>query len=145
MPTSDVWRGQSYRVARYANGTMYWSKKTGAQAVRGHFLTAYRTYGGPTGPLLLPTGPRKRSRNLPHGGLRQNFSGGALYLRAGGSQVFALWGPVQARYRKLGEARSACKYPASSMKPVHNGMVATFQNGTIRVTGRGRLFVHCGS
>jgi hypothetical protein len=77
--------------------------------------------------------------------VRQNFSGGALYLGPGGPQVFALWGPVETRYRKLGEARSACKYPTSSMEPNHNGLVATFQKGTIRVTGHGRLLVNCGS
>ncbi|HEX3326417.1 MAG TPA: SpoIID/LytB domain-containing protein [Actinomycetota bacterium] len=145
MPISDVWDGHSYRMARYANGSIYWSTKTGAQGVRGPFLTAYRTYGGPTGPLSLPTGPRKQGKNLPHGGVRQSFKSGALYLGPGGPQVFALWGPVQARYRKLGEARSACRYPTSSMKPVHNGLVATFQKGTIRVSGHGRLFVNCGS
>jgi peptidoglycan hydrolase-like amidase len=145
LPLTDIWGGKGYRVGRYANGSIYWSADTGAQSVRGPFLKTYRTYGGPTGPLSLPTGPRKSSRKLPHHGVRQRFSGGALYESPSSHSVYALWGPVAKRYRRLGEARSKCGYPTSSMRPVNNGLMATFQQGTIRVSGRGKLYVVCGS
>jgi peptidoglycan hydrolase-like amidase len=143
MPTSDVWGGKSYRVARYTNGSIFWSHSTKAHAVRGPFLKTYRTYGGPKGPLSLPQGPRKTGKNLPHHGVRQRFAEGALYLTPSTRAVFALWGPVATRYRKLGEARSDCKYPTSSMKPQNHGLVATFQRGQIRLSGRGILYVNC--
>jgi peptidoglycan hydrolase-like amidase len=145
MPISDVWGGKRYRVGRYSHGSIFWSGHTGAQAVRGPFLKTYRTYGGPRGPLFLPKGPRTASSNLPHHGVRQKFSHGALYLTPSSSQVFALWGAVAMRYRKLGEATSKCGYPTSSMRPVNHGLMATFRKGTIRVSGRGKLYVVCGS
>jgi stage II sporulation protein D len=145
MPITDIWGGKRYRVGRYSNGSIYWSPQTGAQSVRGSFLKTYRTYGGPTGPLSLPTSPRKSSKNLPHHGVRQGFSDGALYLTPPSPQVFALWGPVARRYRRLGEARSKCGYPTSSMRPVNHGLMASFKKGTIRLSGRGKLYVVCGS
>jgi peptidoglycan hydrolase-like amidase len=143
MPTSDIW-GKSFEAASYVHGNIYWSAKTGAHAVRGRFLTAYRTYGGPKGPLSLPQGRRRKSSTLPHYGVRQRFAGGTVY-RTPSSHVFALWGAIEARYRKMGEATSKCKYPTSSMKPVAHGLAATFQKGKMRVNERGKLFVNCGS
>ncbi|MEA2505388.1 MAG: hypothetical protein QOH48_6 [Actinomycetota bacterium] len=143
MPSSDIWGGKSYKGARYSHGNIYWSKQTGAQAVRGSFLKTYAHNGGPGGPLSLPEGPRRSSTRLPHHGVRQLFAGGALYLNPMKGRVYALWGLVAQHYRKIGQATSKCGYPTSSMTPIGNGLIATFQNGRMRLSGQGRLSVDC--
>ncbi|MDP9226511.1 MAG: SpoIID/LytB domain-containing protein [Actinomycetota bacterium] len=144
MPTSGIWGRKSYKGASYRRGRIYWSKGTGAYVVRGDFLTAYRAYGGPPGPLSLPIGHRESSTKLPNGGRRQRFATGTLYLNPMRSTVFALWGLVDERYHKLGLATSSCGYPTSSMTPHNNGFVVTFQHGKITLSGKGIVRVSCG-
>jgi uncharacterized protein with LGFP repeats len=145
MPVSGVWGPESYQGASYSHGDILWSRTTGAQAVRGPFLRTYRRHAGPSGPLSLPLGPRESSQRLPHHGARQPFQGGALYLNPMRSRVYALWGRLERHYQRIGQATSQCGYPTSSMTPVGNGSAATFEHGTMRINGRGRLTVDCNS
>jgi peptidoglycan hydrolase-like amidase len=143
MPSSNVWGGRHYKGAHYAHGDILWSPRSGAHTVRGPFLKTYWNHRGPRGPLSLPMAPRKTSKQLPHHGVWQMFANGSLYQNPMRDKVFALWGHLEARYRKMGRATSRCGYPISSMKPDRKGFVARFQHGKIRVGGVGRVTVRC--
>ena len=110
-------------------------------AVAAPFASTYRSARGALGG---PAGPRETSATLPHGGVRQLFAHGAVYQRPGTSTAFSLWGPVEARYRRMGEASSSCGYPTSDLQPDGDGLTATFQRGEIRLTANGSVSVDCG-
>ncbi|MDQ3956849.1 MAG: SpoIID/LytB domain-containing protein [Actinomycetota bacterium] len=131
MPTSDVWGPGRYRGASYVRGDIVWAKGTGAHALRGAFRTAYRKEDGVKGPLGLPVGAQQKGKALPSGGKRQRFENGALYLNPGKEAVYALWGRVATRYRKIGEAAGSCGYPTAGMMVTDNASTGTFEHGVI--------------
>ena len=144
MPTSDVWGPGSYLGAHYVRGMITWSKQTGARPIVGGFKTEYIRNGGPQGSLGLAKSRRHRSDDLPRDGLLQRFTNGTIYLnprRNGG--VFALWGAIGDRYRRMGEARSDCGYPTASMVAEGSGSTATFEHGTITSDADGKIKVSC--
>jgi SpoIID/LytB domain protein len=143
MPTSDLWGPGSYRGANYAHGIIAWSKQTGGHTVRGGFLMEYRRRGGPQGSLGLPKTNRQKDKTLPHGGLRQRFTNGTIFLNPRAEDVFALWGVIANRYRKMGEARSECGYPTATMESGSEGAKASFENGTITTNSAGETKVEC--
>ena len=144
LPTSDVWGPGSYRGGSYEKGDILWSKETGARAVRGVFRTAYRRNDGAKGPLGLPIGPQKKAKSLPNGGRRQRFQHGSLYLNPKTEQVLGLWGRVATRYRKIGEASSACGYPSDRFVATADAATGTFENGVITWTKAAGVKVACG-
>ena len=91
----------------------------------------------------MPLRQRERGPSLPDGGSRQRFQNGTLYKNPKLRTVFALWGEIEARYRKLGEATSACGYPTSSVTEQDGVQTVTFDRGTIRLDGEGRSTVDC--
>ena len=144
MPTSDVWGPGNYLGAHYVRGTIMWSKQTGARAVVGGFRTEYVRNGGPQGALGLPTGRKRSSKTLPGDGRLQRFTNGTIYLNPRGERgVFALWGAIGDRYRRMDEARSECGYPTASMVADGDGAEATFEHGKIEMTAQGNLQVDC--
>jgi uncharacterized protein with LGFP repeats len=50
--------------ARFGGGTVYWSQKTGAHAVRGKLLKLYESLKGPSGWLGFPTEDQRRVRGI---------------------------------------------------------------------------------
>lgn len=145
MPTSDVWGPGSYLGAMYVRGMITWSKQTGAHTVRGGFKTEYLHNGGPQGSLGLAKTNRQQDKTLPAGGLRQRFTNGTIFLNPRVEGVYALWGVIDHRYRKLGEARSDCGYPTATMETEGEGAKATFENGTISTDNSGDVRVDCKS
>ncbi len=143
MPTSDTWGTGSYQGAHYQRGMITWSKQVGAHSIRASFKRVYLRKGGIQGPLGLAKTERHRQKSLPRGGLRQLFTNGAIYRNPDKGEVFALWGAIASRYRKLGEARSKCGYPTASMSANESGAKADFQNGTITSDGSGSIEVNC--
>ncbi|HEX2196447.1 MAG TPA: hypothetical protein VHJ76_05930, partial [Actinomycetota bacterium] len=144
LPTSDVWGPGRYRGGSYEKGDIVWSKKTGGQAVRGVFRTAYRRSDGVKGPLGLPVASQTKAKSLPGGGRRQRFQKGALYLNPHTDQVLALWGRIDERYRKIGEASSACGYPTERLVTTGDTATATFEGGVITWTKAAGVKVACG-
>lgn len=144
LPTSDVWGPGSYRGASYEKGDILWSKETGGRAVRGEFRTAYRRHDGAKGPLGLPVGRQVKAQSLPSGGRRQRFEHGSLYLNPKLGEVLALWGRVAERYRKIGEAGSACGYPTEPLTATANAATGTFEHGAITWTEAAGVKVACG-
>jgi uncharacterized protein with LGFP repeats len=143
MPTSDIWGTDAYSGGTYLNGIIVWSPSTDAHSIRGSFRTAYGQNGGPKGKLGLPIKQRQRSSSLPNGGARQRFQNGTLYLNPNSDEVFALWGPLDDRYRKIGEATSSCGYPTSSVSDDTVTQRVTFQHGSMEATATG-VTVDCG-
>ena len=144
MPTSDSWGSKGYAGASYEEGSLYWSKATSAHAVRGDWLRAYRKRGGPAGALGLPTGSPRTSSKLPHGGRAQRFVHGTLYFDPSTKWIRALWGPIDVRYRKLGQARSGCGYPAGMTESSETRAAARFANGDMSWTSKNGVRVDCG-
>jgi uncharacterized protein with LGFP repeats len=142
MPVSDVWGKRAYKGATYVNGIIVWSRKSGAHQVVGDFQSVYAANGGPGGPLSLPMASAARSKMLPHNGSEQRFQAGTLY-RNPAKGVFALWGGIDARYKKIGEATSKCGYPVASMVVTDQGATASFEHGTISQTTGGDVRVVC--
>lgn len=143
MPTSDTWGSSRIRGANYVLGSIYWSDKTGARAVRGEFRRAYRRADGPSGPLRLPTKKREAMKSLPNGGRRQRFQRGTLYLNPNRDDVLALWGRIDEKYRAMGQASGRCGYPTSDLVADEFGQRATFQKGIISWTDHGGIEVEC--
>jgi SpoIID/LytB domain protein len=143
MPTSDSWGGHGYRGASYQRGNLYWSKATGAHVVTGDWLRSYRKRGGPKGELGLPAGAAKTSSKLPHGGRAQRFMHGSLYLDPANDRIRALWGPIDERYRRLGQARSVCGYPSGMTDSTGARATARFANGVISWTSKDGIRVDC--
>ena len=116
---------------------------TSSTTVTGAWSVAYRSAGGSEGELGQPLRRRVAASTLPGGGKRQRFTGGTLYLNPTLDAIVALWGRIDATYRRMGEAGSACGYPVSGVETVEGGRRAEFENGTITATASG-VEVACG-
>ncbi|MDQ3876825.1 MAG: SpoIID/LytB domain-containing protein [Actinomycetota bacterium] len=141
MPTSDLWGKGRYRGASFVNGAVYWSHASKAHSVSGDFLVAYRHSGGPTGALGLPVARQSSAGGLAHG--KQRFEQGTIYMNPAVDHAFALWGHVDAAYRKLRKARSKCGLPTSQTQNSRAALSATFQHGTITWTQATGIKVAC--
>ena len=86
-PTSDEMdiTGGLGRMNTFQLGAIYWSSSLGAHEVHGSLFATYRSRGGPTGKLGLPTsnvftsGGLRRS-NFQHGYITYNPVGGATHV-----------------------------------------------------------------
>jgi SpoIID/LytB domain protein len=114
-----------------------------SRTVPGVWEVAYRRVGGSEGELGQPLRRRRTTSALPGGGRQLRFTGGTLYLNPELDSVVALWGRLDAAYRRMGQAGSACGYPVSDVETVEDGRQASFENGTITVTTNG-IEVACG-
>jgi peptidoglycan hydrolase-like amidase len=145
MPRSDVWGSSAERGAKYNKGRILWSKGTGARAIQGAFEPVFVRTGGSSGRLGLPTADRKLRTEWPSGGRSQRFQKGTIYLRGGGSAAFALWGPIDERYQRMGEAAGRCGYPVGDAQAKDGGLTAAFEHGTIVWSPATGIEVRCGS
>jgi stage II sporulation protein D len=114
-----------------------------SRTVPGAWAVAYRHAGGSEGELGLPLRRRQTASTLPGGGKRLRFTGGTLYLNPELDSIVGLWGRIDATYRHMGEAGSACGYPVSGVEAVDGGRRAAFENGTITATASS-IEVACG-
>lgn len=143
MPTSDIWGPGAHLGGTYVKGMILWSAETGAHAIVGRFRRTYAETGGVKGKLGLPKTGRQKRESLPNGGRRQRFVAGTIYLNPNQRATHALWDGIDRRYRRIGEASSACGYPTSSVTGDAAAKQATFQNGTITWTLAGGVEVDC--
>lgn len=144
MPKSDVWGPGWFRGASYANGAIVWSRGNGSFAVLGKWKKVYAAKGWVKGRLGVPLSSRGSADSLPNGGLRQTFANGRMYGPAQDNSVYALWGPIANRYRKIGEAKSACGYPTSHVQASDPGWKAKFRQGVITYSEADGVDVNCG-
>jgi SpoIID/LytB domain protein len=140
MPTSGIWgEAGKYRGGSYENGIILWSEETGAHHLRGTFFDSFQAVGGRK-KMGLPTSDVTDAQD---GGQRQRFTRGTLYKGPNSPGVFALYGPIDEKYRSLGGARSRCGYPTSSVVVDAAGAAASFKNGSIVWTRADGVKVHC--
>ncbi|HWL65319.1 MAG TPA: SpoIID/LytB domain-containing protein [Actinomycetota bacterium] len=143
MPTSDVWGPGFYLGGTYSRGIIISARQTGNHTIRGGFKNIFQRNGGPQGPLGLPKENRRRVKSWPKGGLRQRFTNGTIYLNPRTNRVFALWGAIDHRYRKMGAASSDCGYPVATLTSDKGVQKASFEDGMIRAGAGGRVRVSC--
>ena len=140
MPTSGIWgEAGKYRGGSYVNGIILWSESTGAHHIKGAFFDSFQAAGGRKR-MGLPTTDVTEAQD---GGQRQRFTRGTLYREPDAKPVFAIWGPIDEKYRSLGAARSRCGYPTASMVVDDAGAAASFENGSIVWTRADGVKVHC--
>jgi hypothetical protein len=123
-PTSDEIRLVGGAGSQFQRGIVYWSPPTGAHAVWGEILTAYRAHGYERGILGYPTTNEIALR----GGAVSGFQGGSLYWspKTGARSVR---GAILGAYGAQGSERGVLGYPTSNETAVRGGAFNTFQGG----------------
>lgn len=141
MPTSGIWgKAGWYRGGTYVNGAIIWSKETGAHHIRNAFYSTFSSVGGRKRMGLPLTDIKVTKRN----GNIQRFTRGTLYQPPGQKSVYALWGDIDERYRKMGMGTSKCGFPTGSMASDGSGAAAPFEEGSITFSEDAGVRVHCG-
>lgn len=143
MPATGIWSGEGFSAAAYLKGRLVRVLGKGIFSILGAFDAAYTRNGGATGPLGLPRAERSGHEELPDGGKHQRFQGGTLYKSGTGGGVFALFGKLDRKYRKMGRATSDCGYPTADMTSEGEDWRALFDNGSIVLRASGEVRVNC--
>jgi SpoIID/LytB domain protein len=141
MPTSGVWTGEGFMAASYVDGRLVRVDGSGVFSVLGSFEATYKRAGAIGGPLGVPKADRRAASDLGKNGRLQRFENGTIYKSEQGT--FAIFGPIEDRYRKLGEGESDCGVPTSDVEQQGDGWIALFDDGSIVVKGSGKLQVDC--
>ncbi len=114
----------------YENGMLIWSPASGVKPVSGDMLTAYRDLDGAEGMLGFPASGEFVSSALG-GGVRQNFSNGAIFDSTAGGLVVVYGGFYEA-YNSLGGVTAGLGWPISDRYRDESGYLSQdFQRGTI--------------
>jgi SpoIID/LytB domain protein len=145
MPASGIWGKDGYEGASYTKGRIIYSPERGAIPILGTFDAAFERNGGVDGKLGLPTKEREGRATLPDGGRRQRFEDGTLYKVGAGGGVFALFGKLDRKYRRLGEASSVCGYPTADQHKEGRRWLADFEFGLMVLRPNGSVLVDCAS
>ncbi|WP_448617631.1 hypothetical protein [Geodermatophilus sp. URMC 65] len=120
-----------YQTA-FRNGTVYWSRSTGAKVVRAAILRKYVAAGGPQ-VLGFPTA----DEGPVAGGARVELQGGVVYWSSE-TGAHVVRGDILARWRQLGGETGRLGFPTGDDTAVPGGYQTTFRGGTIwwsRATG----------
>ena len=131
--------GGCYR--KYKNGTIYWSKATGAWDVFGGIYEAWAKAGAEKSSLGYPKSGEKKNAK---GATYQEFEKGRIYWTSkNGAWIIADW--AVDRYEKIGSVKSTLS--AAKSKPVcglkNSGCYQAFQNGFMyysKTTGTWEVF-----
>ncbi|WP_432543089.1 CAP domain-containing protein [Kineococcus sp. SYSU DK002] len=107
-PTGQEFNVRDGVAQRFQGGIVYWSPATGAHALGGAVLDAYRAAGYENGPLGFPT---TTATSLPAGSYA-HFQHGSVYSGPGGTHVVA--GAVRSAWAAQGWETGGLGYPASA-------------------------------
>ncbi len=120
-------RGLTGARQEFSHGRMYWSKRTGARALRGAVLAYYLRAGGVQSFLGFPTGRLDRTYD---GGRKAAFQGGVVVAhdRTG---THAVTGAILAAYRRHGSVRGPLGYPTTDVRRIEVGRRVRFEHGRI--------------
>jgi LGFP repeat len=117
----------------YANGSIYWSPKTGAQEVHGAIRDKWASLGWEQSFLGFPTTDELSTPSKP--GRFNHFEGGSIYwsLQTGAWEVH---GTIRDKWASLGWESSFLGFPISDELPIPGsaGRFNNFQNGQIAWT-----------
>ncbi|MET1017690.1 MAG: hypothetical protein ABWX76_12775 [Leifsonia flava] len=123
LPTPDGGRSQQFQ-----NGTMYWSKASGAHYMLSGLVAAYAKLGGVTGAYGYPIDD---TVVYPDGGFGQRLRSGWVYSSAA-SGIHVSSGAIGVAYAEMGGPSSELGYPTGDYSPLPDGQrTQTFQNGTL--------------
>jgi uncharacterized protein with LGFP repeats len=122
------------RVNSFQNGLIVWSASTGARAVDGQILSAWRAAGTERGALGYPVSDTKI---LPDGvGRSGMFQGGSVFWSpATGTHVVT--GATNLVWASLGWQQGWLGYPISDTRRTGTSQITMFQNGSIVSSSRG--------
>jgi L,D-peptidoglycan transpeptidase YkuD (ErfK/YbiS/YcfS/YnhG family) len=114
----------------FANGTIAWSKATGAHLLSGGIENAWLKAGGVTGHLAYPLGAA--SCGGAPAVCQQAFQHGSLYS-VSGKGTYPVWGAINATYESLGGLKGYLGYPIGIETCGLAGGACTqrFQRGTV--------------
>jgi uncharacterized protein with LGFP repeats len=114
------------RARMFQKGHIIWSAGTGARAVYGDILAKYRSLGGSTSVLGLPTS----DEYAIVGGRASNFQGGAI-VWSPGTGAHVVLGDIRADWRSQGGTTSALGFPLGDEQAAPaGGRQQEFQRGT---------------
>ncbi|MCX4096633.1 alpha/beta hydrolase-fold protein [Nocardia sp. alder85J] len=117
------------RMQAFRGGTVYWSPRTGAQAVRGAILEAWGREGYERGPAGYPTGPEARTPTRD--GVVQGFENGPIFFseKSGAHRVQGL---VLGKYAQLSFEGGPLGFPVAGEEPLKDaGRFSRFEGGNI--------------
>lgn len=132
---------QRGRVARYANGNIYWTSTTGAQSVHGRILSEFAVQGGVLAHLRYPTSDPRRSGD--NRSTYSNFERGRIYDR-GNAGVITVPDPFFAKHESWSGVYGPLGYPSGAVRRSNDNR-STYQNyekGRIYVRGTSVTEIH---
>ena len=118
------------RFVHFERGSVYWTPKTGAQAIPGDMFAAWGASGYEGGPLGYPVEEAQATDR----GYVQKFQNGYLTRnpeKDGKTDHFMVFGAIGAKYGEMGGARSDLGYPKGNEKKIKGGFFQEFDNGNI--------------
>lgn len=111
----------------FENGRMYWTRDTGAQALRGPILRRYRHAGGPGSRYGFPVSGVQRTAD---GGSKARFDTG-MFFRSKATGPRPVYGRILAAYGNRHFSAGRLGYPVTAVTPIQGGLRSHFQHGTI--------------
>jgi len=126
------------RFSKYDNGYVYYSRDTGANAVRGSILRKWKKLDRDAGKLGLPTSDRRKTSDGR--GSYNRFQGGVIYSSPG-TGAHEVHGDILDTWEAAGAERSKLGFPTTDVHATSDGSgrYSKFENGKIvwkRSTGR---------
>ena len=121
-------------VQTFQNATVYVSGVGGIQTVPTALQTAYAAVKGPNGALGFPTGAATSTGAVTS----QPFQGGVLYSDGAGA-AYVAHGMMADVYRARGGATGDLGLPVDNTRIVGGGIVQTFRNGSVYISGSGGI------
>jgi glucose/arabinose dehydrogenase len=121
------------RYTVFQQGSIYWTRETGAHGVRGGIFTKWSALGRERGFLRYPTTDERPTSDGV--GRFNDFQGGSIFWsRATGAHE--VHGGIRTRWRSLGAERGYLGYPTSDEFSISTGRRSNFQNGYITWNSR---------
>ncbi len=139
----DAGFGGKFQV--YAQGRIYWHKKTGAHELTGRILARYLQAGGPaenaaTGARELGFPKAKHRRTLDGQFAAAEFEWGTI-SNVAGTPLVTVFGKVFDRWVSLDRELGVLGHPLSDIQVVEGGQVAWFERGLIWCSTDGQVLV----
>ncbi|MGI8553579.1 MAG: LGFP repeat-containing protein [Dehalococcoidia bacterium] len=136
--------GTQGTVARFSNGSIYWSAQNGAHETFGAIGQAYEALGGSGGLLGYPRSDELVAAPSPQGtndGRVQRFEGGSIYWSPA-TGAHEVNGAISQAYEELGGTTSALGFPTGDERDASkspygtSGRLSRFQGGSLYWSAR---------
>jgi uncharacterized protein with LGFP repeats len=125
-PTSEFMPVPGGWAQAFTRGSVYWSARTGTQAVSGPALSYWWSTGGVSGPLGYPAS----GVLTVSGGTAVAFAGGSVYSSAAGG-THAVSGALRDAWWRSGGVNGTLGMPTSEVATVGTGTAQAFTGGSV--------------